>query len=119
MIPAYNTRNITPRTERMIGQAMMTMRVKEGWHPDIGKAWTHVTQYGARLLREMDGGAMYRDDAISLADIGESDVMCRAIDRLVSRGVVEEGTRDGRTVLYATDKADTWLARHGAQGSLW
>lgn len=120
MIPAFNTAHITPRTERIVGRVMKALAIKEGnCTPEATRGSMHVTRMGVRLLREMDGGAMYRDDALMLAGIGECDIMSRAIDRLVAKGVLEVGSHNGRATIHPTSIADLWLAKHGSQGSFW
>ena len=118
MAPVYAAPHVSPRVERMAGKAMLAMRIKEGFVPVIGKACSHINHYACRALRAMDGGAMYRDDLIDLADVGECDVMARALDRLLSNGVVRSGSHNGRETIMPTDKSDDWLAENSRQGSL-
>ena len=111
---------MTPNEERELSHAMAVASVKAGTYPvNSGKSCNSLNDAICRALNEMDGGSMYRDDIIALADIGECDMMARAIDRMIARDLVTKGEHNNMVTLNATPLADEWLAEYGKQGRLW
>lgn len=114
----FNERFVSPRQERTVGHNLMLLRIMEGWRIKTSNQWKTSSDAMARALEEMDGGSMLVADVMALADIGEQDAMARAIDRMVSLGLVEYDTYRDEDMLIYLDEADDWLAEYGKQGRL-
>lgn len=110
---------LTAKQERALGHVMMQARIHEGWTPKPRASSNSTTDNMHRALVAMDGGSMLKRDVLALADIGATDAMARAIDRMVAGGLVEVSDYRGDTLLTCLPEADKWLAENGRQGVLW
>ena len=109
---------VPQRYERTFAHNWMLSRINEGWRIRSKSKIKTPNDAIARAIEEMDGGAMFVRDVMSLADMGEQDSMARAIDLMVSLELVAMGSYNGEDMLTYQSKADDWLADYGKQGRL-